>query len=183
MSVLADLHKHIVAGAALAVWISGPVRAEESVVEDFLRQLQEAPPGQAERIVGAIQTEWSKSGSPAIDLLFRRGQDAIEAGDYPLAAEHLTAAIDHAPEFAEAYSARANVYYRMGHLGPALDDLRQTLALNPQNFLAMRGFAVIMEELERPEDALELYGRVLAFYPADLDAQARIRQALLGEAL
>ena len=186
MSAFAHLHKHIVAACLAAVWISGPASAQSAAVDDFLNQLQDAEPAQAERIVDAILSEWSKSGSAAVDLLYRRGQDAISARDYVLATEHLTAAIDHAPEFAEAYSARANAYYRLNMIGPALDDLGRVLVLNPQNFIALRGFAVILEELERPEEALELYGRSLALFPGDtdaLEAQERIRQDLLGAAL
>ena len=44
-----------------------------------------------------IMLEWSRSGSPTMDLLLRRGRDALEAGNTELAIEHLTALTDHAP--------------------------------------------------------------------------------------
>ena len=83
--------------------------------------------------------------SAAIDLLLRRGQDALEAGDAPAAIEHLTAAIDHAPDFAEAYAARAGAYYLTNRAGPAIDDLRQALVLNPHHWEALSGFAIVLE--------------------------------------
>ena len=45
----------------------------------------------------------------------------------------------------------------MGQIGPALADIQDTLALNPRHYGAMSGFAVILEELDRPQDALEIY--------------------------
>ncbi|WP_018302483.1 tetratricopeptide repeat protein [Wenxinia marina] len=155
-------------------------------MDALLQQLAEAEPGQDARIESQIFAEWSKSGSPAIDLLLQRGQDALDAGDWTTAAEHFTAAIDHDPDFAEAYHGRATAYYMTGHIGPALDDLRQTLVLNPRHFRAMQGFAVILQELDRPEDAVEVLRQVHAMHPADetvADALEQLELMLGGRTL
>ena len=141
--------------------------AEAGSVSSLLDRLAEAPSPQDQRIVNQIFTEWSKSGSPTVDLLLMRGETAMEEGDPDTAIGHFTAAIDWDPEFAEAYHGRATAYYQAGLIGPAIDDLRQTLILNPRHFRAMQGFAVLLEEMDRPEDALELYRRVHAMHPAD----------------
>src|SRR5690606_3470319 len=86
-----------------------------------------------------ILREWSKSGSPAMDLLLKRGREAMEAGDLKAAIEHLTALTDHAPEFAEGWNARATAYFLAGAFGPSVDDIRHTLALNPRHFGALAG--------------------------------------------
>jgi hypothetical protein len=62
-------------------------------------------------------TEWGKSGSAAMDLLFRRGEDAMDAGT-PMLQSNVTALVDHAPDFAEGYNGRASAYYQMGLYGP-----------------------------------------------------------------
>ena len=70
--------------------------------------------------------------------------------------------------------------------GPALDDIRQALALNPRHFEAMRGLALIMEELDRSADALELYDMILAINPQSTEvneAKARLQLQLEGQAL
>lgn len=178
--------KCTVAALAASVWISLPAAADQARVDDLLGQLAEAEGQQAERIVAELQNEWSKSGSAAMDLLLRRGQDALEAGEPVTAAEHFTAAIDHTPDFAEAYSRRAAAYYQAGLIGPALDDLRQALVLNPDNFVALRGFGVVLEELGRYDDALEVFTRVQEVYPADQDTAAaitRLELMLEGQAL
>ncbi|SHI61448.1 tetratricopeptide repeat protein [Wenxinia saemankumensis] len=154
----------------------GDAAGAEARVDELLAQLAEAPEGLDARIVQRIFLEWSRSGSPTVDLLLSRGQDAMEAGDPVRAAEHFTAAIDYAPDFAEAYYGRATAYYTSGLIGPAIDDLRQTLVLNPRHFLAMQGFAVLLQELGREEDALELFSRVHEMHPANAEVTYMVEQ-------
>ncbi|NBD28662.1 MAG: tetratricopeptide repeat protein [Alphaproteobacteria bacterium] len=168
--------KHIVAALVLAVGFSTPCAAQSDRLDRLFEDLKGADTEQAARLEDQIRTEWSKSGSPAMDLLLRRGEEALEAGEPQVAAEHLTALIDHAPDFAEGYHARASAYFALGLYGPALDDLRQALVLNPRHFGALAGFAVILQELDRPQEALELYRRIEQISPNSPDlAQAMER--------
>ena len=133
-----------------------------------------------------IKAEWSKSGSAAMDLLLRRGREAIEKGDYPLAIEHLTALTDHAPQFAEGYHARAEAYFRADLYGPALDDLEKTLALNPSHFDAIFGLAVMFQEFGELRKAAELYRKVLALHPNHDNARealSRLKRDGIGREL
>lgn len=66
-----------------------------------------------------------------MDLLLRRGQEALEAGDTTLAIERLDALTDHAPDFAEGWNARATAWYMKGEFALSLADIEQTLTLNP----------------------------------------------------
>jgi tetratricopeptide (TPR) repeat protein len=180
--------KRIVAAGGLAVGFSLPVGAQDGDrMADLMGQLATADNARAaERVIRAIVAEWSKSGSATVDLLLRRGVDALEAGDHAAAVAHLTAAIDEDPGFAEALYRRATAYYLTGEIGPALDDLRAVLVLNPAHFGALQGFAVIVEELGRKADALMVYEQVLDINPQDADvAQAvrRLTRELGGTAL
>jgi tetratricopeptide (TPR) repeat protein len=112
-----------------------------------------------------IWREWSKSGSAAMDLLLQRGRDAMDDGDTAAAIEHFTALIDHAPDFAEGWNARATAYFQIGQYGPSVADIQHVLALNPQHFGALAGFARILEETEQPDRALQLYQAALAIHP------------------
>ena len=164
MASLRDVIKHILSAAAVAVWFSGPAGAE--TVDEMFDKLAAAESAEeALRIEARIATEWSKSGSPAIDLLWQRGRDALEAGDAAAAAEHFTAAIDHAPGFAEAWHGRATAYYMLDLTGPAIDDLRETLVLNPRHFGAMRGLAIILEQIGEERRSIEVMDRILAIHP------------------
>jgi tetratricopeptide (TPR) repeat protein len=141
------------------------VFAEGSKLDDLFSRLGDSSEDEAQRITEEIWIEWSKSGSAAMDLLLERGRDAMMAGDIEAAIEHFSALIDHAPEFAEGYNARATAYYQIGDLGPSVADIARTLELNPRHFGALSGLAMIFEEIERPDRALEAYKAAIAVNP------------------
>lgn len=142
-----------------------PATAQETVLDDLFTALQTADPVDAPKIVEKIWREWSKSGSASMDLLLDRGRTAMEADDIAAAIGHFSALIDHAPDFAEAYHARATAYFNAGQFGQSLDDLRMTLALNPRHFGAMTGLAFILEELGYEAEALDVWRQVEALHP------------------
>ena len=155
--------------AFLAAMIFGlPVFGQEAGPDPVDRLLGElAKPDQQgwAQIEDSILQEWAKSGSPAMDLLYRRGMEALESDDLETAIEHLTALTDHAPDFAEGWNARATVFFHMGELGLSVEDIRRTLLLNPKHFGALMGLAIIFEELGHEEEALEAYRAVEAIHP------------------
>lgn len=176
--------KYIV--TALVVSTVGFSPAGAASLDDLFADLAQAEDGAGGRIERQIVGIWENSGSPSMDLLLRRGKDALNNGDADAALDHFSALVDHAPDFAEAYNGRATAYFLLGLTGPALDDLRQVLVLSPRQFSAMRGVAVILEDLGRPADALEVYAAILALNPADTDIQevaARLELELEGQAL
>lgn len=137
-----------------------------------------------QQIEDTIVQEWSKSGSPAMDLLLRRGTEALESGDMDAAIEHLTALTDHAPDFAEGWNARATAFFHSGEYGLSVEDIRKTLALNPQHFGALSGLAIIFEELGYSKEALEAYRAVEAIHPHRpevRDAIDRLEKTVEGE--
>ncbi len=154
----------IVTAFVLTVMYSLPLAAEEPV-DGLLQQLRTAEPGAAKQIERQLEREWAKSGSVALNMLLERGREALAEEDTEAAIGHLTALTDHAPDFAEGWHARATAYYQAGLYGPALGDLERALALNPENYNAIFGLGVMLEEfgdLRRAEDAFE---RVLDLNP------------------
>lgn len=167
-----------------------PAAAGEAAGEDALAALFEAlrDPGEAgwTRVEARIRRAWSRSGSPAMDLLLTRGQQALEEGDLAAAVEHLTALTDHAPGFAEGWHARATAFYLSGRFGPALDDLRMALALEPRHFGALAGLGLIAEESGMAAAARAAYEAALAIHPhlqAARDGLARVERAAGGQAI
>ena len=186
MGSLGQSFKHIVTAFCCAVAFSQPLAAQETDLDALYDALAVAEAEDAPRLERQIIAAWEDSGSAAMDLLLRRAKEAMEDQDPETALEHFTALIDHAPDFAEGYYGRATVFFQLDMLGPSLDDLDQVLRLNPRHYEALRGLAVIMEELDRPEDALELYLLVLDINPhlrEASDALARLEQGLADQAL
>ena len=178
MKALSPLYNCIVAALLmLATPVWAPYAwADDARLDTLFAQLQTATDEEAGQITTSIWLEWSKSGSPAMDLLIRRGRDAMNMGQPGLAIEHLTALIDHAPDFAEGYNARATAYFQTGDLGPSVADIAKTLTLNPRHFGALSGLAMIFEQLDEPEKALEAYRAALAINPHLPDVKAAVKR-------
>lgn len=175
MTVNLPFLKHIVTAlAALFVYVAA-VHAQPT--EDaLLQQLQEAPESEAGRLDRELNILWGRSGSPAMDLLLKRGREALEAEENEQAIEHLTALTDHAPDFAEGWHARATAYYQSGLYGPALDDLQRALILNPNNYNAIFGLGVMFQEFGDLERAAEAFGQVLSLNPHHENAKTAMQQ-------
>ncbi len=162
--------KRTVTAFALTFALSAPLAAQETDLDALFQELIEADETTHERVAERILRRFEQSGSPAMDLLLRRGSEAAEEGDHDIAIEHFSALVDHAPDFAEGYHSRASAYFSAGLMGPAIDDLRQTLVLNPRHFEAMFGIGIILEELGRPDDAQRAYEAIQEIYPLDPEA-------------
>ncbi len=190
MSVKIHNLKPIVAAMLLTVTFSLPLQAENAdeggFPPDMLGALKQAEPAEAKRLADEIALRWDQSGSPAMDLLLRRGQDAVARGDLDAAIGHLTALTDHAPDFAEGWHLRASALFQKEQFGPAMHDLEIALHLNPNNFRALYGLGVILEQLEKPKLAVEAYELALAIYPHYDDAKKameRLSAQALGRTL
>lgn len=169
----------------IALW-AGPVPAQTARLDELFQQLADSDARSAARIEREIWSEWSKSGSPAMDLLLQRGRDAMEDGDIPAAIEHLTALTDHAPDFAEGWNALATAYFQAGDYGPSIEDIARTLTLNPRHFGALSGLGLIFEELGDDARAIEAYKAALAIHPHLTDVEAaveRLETARAGQEL
>lgn len=169
-------------GAALAgLVVAGglwglPAAAQTPRLDELFSRLHEADPQAAVRIEREIDIEWSKSGSAAMDLLLQRGKDALDANDPQAALEHLTALTDHDPDFAEGWNSLAAANMALGKLGPAVDALAHALLLNPRHFGALVSLGQILEEIDRPQKALDAYKAALELNPQMSDVKDAVKR-------
>lgn len=180
--------KAIVAATLLAAAapLPGPGHAQELSEATLLAELAESDSAAAAAIDRELQALWSRSGSPAMDLLLRRGRDAFERGSLDEAVEHLTALTDHAPDFARGWHARARAYHAQGLYGPAVADLERALALNPQDYDAIFALGALLEQFGTPARAYEAYLRAKAIHPHHKEvttALNRLRPLIEGREL
>jgi len=130
---------------------------EKQSIETLLEELARPDLEDWERQEDRVIAHWSKSGSIAMDLLLKRGRDAMEEDNYNVALEHFTALTDHAPDFAEGWNMRATAFFLLDEYGLAIEDIGRALALNPRHFGALNGLGVILEQLEDTKNALLAY--------------------------
>jgi tetratricopeptide (TPR) repeat protein len=161
----AYLNRIVAAFLSLFLTCSAAFALDTEKLDGLFTRLLSANAEEAGRIETEIWIEWSKSGSPALDLLLQRGRDAMAAGDLPTAIAHFTAIIDQDPSFAEAWNARATAFYNAGDYGPSVSDIAQALTLNPRHFGALSGLGTILEEIGDTDRALKVYKAALAIHP------------------
>lgn len=170
--VVAALAALMIAGAPPVAAQTAPPPAAEPAPDDvpgLLAALADPAHRAWRRTEREILRVWSRSGSPSMDLLLQRGRQAMRDGDNAAAIEHLTALVDHAPDFAEGWNARATAYYNAGQYGPSVDDIAMTLSLNPHHWGALSGLGMILEQTGSKTAALGAYRAALAIHP-HLDA-------------
>lgn len=154
----------------------GKAEARQTVLDRLYSQLAEAPTEEAGRALeSAIQSVWLESGSPSIDLLMRRGLDALREDDYDRAYFYFDEVVTLAPGFAEGWNKRATIHYIREDYARALGDIEQVLRLEPRHFEALAGLGVILEELGDKKGALEAYRKAVEIDPWLLNGKERIR--------
>lgn len=113
----------------------------------------------------AIEQLWLQSGSPSIDILMQRGLDAFNEKKYDRAFYYFNEVVILDPAYSEGWHKRATVYYVQDNFSRALADLEHVLRIEPRQFLAMGGLALMLEELGDKKGALEVFRRALAVNP------------------
>lgn len=179
-----------VVAAFMLFLIVPPASASQSSssaeVLELLEELKDPGQERWQRIERQISRLWSRSGSASADLLLQRGREALRQGDSDAAIEHLSALIDHAPDFAEGYHARATAWFMAGNVGLAMDDLWETLVRNPQHFSALAGLGRLFEDLQEYDRAQAAFRAAAAIHPHRSDVKAaleRVERRLIGMAL
>ena len=165
----------VVTALLLTVGNSLPAFAQSSL-DDMLEALRDAEPAEATRLTREIEREWAQSGSTSLDMLLRRGREALEEEQPDIAIEHFTALIDHAPDFAEGWHARATAFYMKDLYGPALSDLEKALTLNPDNYNAMFGLGIMFQEFGDSVRAEQAFRQVLDLHPHHENATKALEQ-------
>lgn len=172
-----------IAACIFVIFVGQAALSQDADLDDLFAQLAR-PENQGWRIAESdILREWSKSGSSAMDLLLKRGQEALDAGDIDGAIGHLTALTDHAPDFAAGWQARASAYAAGGYFGPAISDLGRALALEPRQFTALTMLGAMLEEGENYDAAEKAYRESLKIHPHQqeaIDGVARLEKMREG---
>jgi tetratricopeptide (TPR) repeat protein len=142
-----------------------PARADPEL-DALFTELEQASDAQtAAPIEQAIWSRWADSGSPTVNILLERATAAENAGDAELAERFLDQASDLAPDYAETWNRRANLYYSTDDYTGAIAAIQETLKREPRHFGALAGLGLIYEELGQHRAALEAFRAALVIHP------------------
>ena len=100
----------------------------------------------------------------------------MQAENYWLAIGQLTTLTELAPDFAEAWNARATAFYQIGELSLAMADIEHVLALNPRHYGALTGLGVILDQVNQPSAALRALREAERINPNRPDIQESIKR-------
>lgn len=120
---------------------------------------------EAKAIAERIERLWLTPSSDTVGVLMERAVKAANEKKFDLASNLLDAAVDLAPDYAEAFNRRAYVSYRLSDVPRALGDLRRVLALDPNHFKAMDGLGHLLKDLGRKKAALAVFRRLKEVHP------------------
>jgi len=135
-------------------------------------QLKQAPSEEAAQLVAkAIERMWRQSGSDTADVITERAAIAIQAKNFDLALQLLSALVEIAPDYAEGWNQLATVHFMKEDYEKAMRGLRQVLKLEPRHFKAIEGLALILREMGDKKAALRATRRALTVYPHLKSAQ------------
>lgn len=136
------------------------------MLADMHGKLVAAPDAEtAAKVAGSIERLWAHAGTNTSMVLLERSATAMAQKKNDLALKFLTVAVELQPDFAEAWSRRAVVYYTTNQIERAVGDLRRVLALDPQHFKALEGLANILREQGQKKAALTAMNKLLEVYP------------------
>ncbi len=108
---------------------------------------------------------WSRSGDRAIDALYRRGVQQMEASRLREAVLTFSDIIRKKPAFAEAWNKRATIYYLLGEYELSLNDCDEVLKRNNNHFGALSGYGQIYLNLGDFERSMSYFERALKVNP------------------
>ena len=147
----------------------GTMRDADRVVE----RLRDSDPRVRESAVAALWSIWGRSGDPAIDQLYARGVEQMQASQLAEALATFDEIVRRKPAFAEGWNKRATIYYLLGQFEKSLADCDQVFERNPHHFGALSGAAQIHLQMGHARTALDFFRRALEVHPG-LDGAAQM---------
>ncbi len=146
-------------------WPKTPEEVSKTLDNLYAYLAAEGDHRQAGEIGGVIEGLWRLQGGDTVNLLIDRGDLFSAKNENDRALPFLDAAVELEPQYAEAWSHRAYIEYRMNNYAAALGDLRRALAIEPNNFRALDGMAKILVQMGEKKAALEVYNQLLKVHP------------------
>ena len=150
------------------------IQSEENLDALFAKLRNDPNIKTANGTARAIWREWTASGSKSIDLLMSWAGAAMGRSDFAKAEDLLDQGTVLAPDYAEGWNRRATLYFQKSDLSRSIADIETTLSLEPRHFGALSGLAVILNRLDRKQEALDTWYKVLEIYPANQTAQKAV---------
>jgi tetratricopeptide (TPR) repeat protein len=145
---------------------------------EALAILRGPDPARAAQAESALWAMWCRSDRPDLDARLAEAIAAMERRDFAGAEARLSALIEAAPGWAEAWNKRATVRYLAGDYAGSIVDCGETLARTPHHFGALAGQGLCHMALEQYGAAAVMFRRALEVHPHLKAVRQNLRSAL-----
>ena len=170
-----SVHQCLLVLALACVHDTLPADQNDERLDALFQQLQSTPAGQTSNsIEEKIWAIWYNSGDENIDRLMSLAANAADIGRLD-AAEHLyNQVIEKAPNFSEGWNRRATIRYYKNDYKGSLDDIQQTLRLEPRHFGSVWGLGMILSAQKNYPEAIAAFEYLLKIKPNAQNAHEQI---------
>ena len=125
-------------------------------------------------VEGSIWEIWYQSGVAEIDVMMVEAGELVRSGELATAEAIYASVIEQAPAFSEGWNRRATVRFYQRDYDGSLEDIEQTLKLEPRHFGAIWGLGMIMGVQQDYQRAIIAFEKLLEIKPNSRDARPRI---------
>lgn len=136
-----------------------------AVNADVARALQDKDATVRDLADNALWAIWFRADTPEHNARLELVRDLNNRRLFPQAIAEATRLVADAPEFAEAYNQRAIAHFLLDRFEDSATDCQQAIRRNPYHLGALSGLAQCQLQLDRPDDALRTFRRILKLQP------------------
>lgn len=135
-------------------------------LDDLYKRLRESDDeAESKAVATLIERRLGRSGSATADLLSDRARQAMAGNELPLAVELMDRAVALEPNWAEGWSRRATLFWRLSDTQNAIADLQRALVLEPRHFEAWAALGKLYLGADDKGRAMDAFRRAEALYP------------------
>ena len=166
-SALKPLTGRIIAVLILLVYsLASPADQNDPALDRLFERLTiTTSEEEASNITREIWQRWTANDDPAVSQLMQTGIRALNYSTYRRALQSFDRVIEMAPEFAEGWNKRATLYYHIKEYRRSIDDIKETLRLEPRHFGAWSGLGLVSIAQENYSGALAAFKKALSINP------------------
>jgi tetratricopeptide (TPR) repeat protein len=137
----------------------------EDALDRLFADLRRGSEDEAAKIETRIWQIWANSDSPTAEALLGQASLAMTRKDIDPSLQILDEVTAAYPDFAEAWSRRATLFFMKGQYEKALADIERALELEPRHFGALAGKGLVLQRQGKYGAAAEAYREALAVNP------------------
>jgi tetratricopeptide (TPR) repeat protein len=166
-SALKPLTGRIIAVLILLVYsLASPADQNDPALDRLFERLTiTTSDEEASNITREIWQRWTANDDPAVSQLMQTGIRSLNYSTYRRALQSFDRVIEMAPEFAEGWNKRATLYYHIKEYRRSIDDIKETLRLEPRHFGAWSGLGLVSIAQENYSGALAAFKKALSINP------------------